>query len=265
MGVFQTDNVRQKRQLIQQACHQALLGNCEGVPFEPARDVVVMDSRDMRDKPGLGSIAGRARLLHDMASIELQAMELGLRTLCEFPEAPKEFREQLAEVTASEGEHLELCLNGIEELGFKWGEWPVHLGLWKAVDVGDDFLDRILIVHRYLEGSGLDAGERLLQRLAGLPQKDASWHAMERIHREEVGHVDFGSRWYRQICRERRLEPGDDFRDRMQKLRRRLPYRTEQIARGPRLAAGFTETELQVLQEWRDQGAPGFRGGGLRT
>ena len=92
-------------------------------------------------------------------------MELGLRTLNELPSAPADFLKELTEVTRSEGRHLKMCLQGLEDLGFSWGAWPVHCSLWAATSVEDSFLDHILIVNRYLEGSGLDAGEQILKRL----------------------------------------------------------------------------------------------------
>ena len=119
-------------------------------------------------KKGLSFKEGQARLLHDLASIELQAMELCLRSLYEYPDAPVAFREQLATIALGEGNHLQLCLNGIETLGFAWGDWPVHVALWHSTANSDSLLDRILIVHRYLEGSGLDAGDTLLRRLSGV-------------------------------------------------------------------------------------------------
>lgn len=251
MNILTTADARQKIKGIAESGHLALLGRLTEVPKAPARDVEVRDFKELPPKQGLGSAAGRARLLHDLASIELQAMELGLRTLIEYPEAKLEYREQLLEVTIDEGRHFELCLNGIEELGFRWGDWPVHNSLWRTVRTGESLMDRVLIVHRYLEGSGLDAGAKILSRLAGLPQKDASWWAMERIHREEIGHVSFGSGWYRDLCQDLRVDPDHDFRVRMQRLRETLPYRTEPLDRGSREKAGFSVAELQVLEELR--------------
>lgn len=249
MNVLKTASARQKIKEIEASCHLAISGKLSAVPEVPARDLRVVDFKELPPKKGLGYVEGRARLLHDLASIELQAMELGLRTLIEYPEAGLEYREQLLHVTVDEGRHFELCLNALEELGFEWGDWPVHLSLWNTVQTGESLMDRILIVHRYLEGSGLDAGAKILSRLAGLPQKDASWYTMERIHREEIGHVDFGSRWYQDLCREQKIDADFDFRERMTRLRKTLPYRTEKLDRESRLKAGFTESELMVLDE----------------
>ena len=219
-------------------------------PEVSARDIQLLSPKELPPKKGLSFKDGQARLLHDLASIELQAMELGLRTLVEFPEAPEQFRKELWDVTLSESVHLEMCLTEIESLGFKWGDWPVHCALWSATSVKDSLLDRILIVHRFLEGSGLDAGETILNRLKSIDAKPVQ-RAAERIFNDEVGHVLFGSNWYRKICDIEKIDPNTDFSERMTKLRWVLPKRVENISVQLRKKAGFTDNEIQYLQDLR--------------
>lgn len=219
-------------------------------PLIPARDISLLAPKELPEKKGLSFKEGQARLLHDLASIELQAMELGLRTLVEFPQAPKEFREQLWDITLSESEHLEMCLTEIEGLGFKWGDWPVHCALWSATSQNDSLIDRILIVHRFLEGSGLDAGETILRRLRGVDARPVQ-KAAEKIFNDEIGHVEFGSRWYRKMCELEKIDASSDFSIRMDKLRWILPKRVENIAVELRRKAGFSENEIQYLQNLR--------------
>jgi uncharacterized ferritin-like protein (DUF455 family) len=190
-------------------------------------------------------------MLHDLASIELQAMELGVRTLVEFPEAPEAFKEELIAITISEADHLRMCLEGIEALGHKWGDWPVHSALWRAVAPEDSLLDRILIVHRYLEGSGLDAGDTLIRRLEGTSGKSSIQKIVKQINFEEIGHVHFGSEWYRKICLQEKLDHGADFVQRMNSLRLRLPKRVEPVNRQLRSQAGFTDEEIQYFENLR--------------
>lgn len=224
------------------------------VPLTPARDILVLPRRQHPPKVGLSKAEGKARLIHDLASIELQAMELGLRTLFEFPDATPEFREQLAAITINEAEHLQLCLVQLEELGFKWGHWPVHLSLWEATSREDTLLDRILIVHRYLEGSGLDACDTLLRRLRGLPPEMAHKgieNAVKIISDEEIGHVDFGSKYYRFFCELEKIDPAVDFPQRMERIEKVLPRRLEPIVRPLRQKAGFTDLEIDFLERFQ--------------
>lgn len=248
--VFETADVRQKLTEIQNAVALAFKAPICHFPKDPARNAEFLIPGHLPPKKGLSFPEGQARLLHDLASIELQAMELGLRTLHEFPEAPLAFREALAAITLSEASHLELCLNGMEKLGFQWGDWPIHNMLWYSVSSEDSLLDRILIVHRYLEGSGLDAGDTLLRRLDSV--LECPLHSIVKtIVTEEVGHVEFGSAWYREICQKENIDPQEDFPVRMQKLRWKLPKRIERISRELRLKAGFTMPEIQFLEEMR--------------
>lgn len=220
------------------------------VPLVPARDVEVLPPQFHPSKKGLADLEGQARLLHDLASIELQAMELGLRTLYEFPQAPAEFQEELVAVTRSEGQHLRLCLDGLGQLGYRWGQWPVHCTLWMATSSEDSLLDRLLIVHRYLEGSGLDAGEQLLKRLKGANAPIVQ-SILQLITDEEVEHVKFGSSWYHSLCELQNIDPKKDFPVRMWKIREFVPKRIEKISYELRRQAGFTESELQVVEEIR--------------
>ena len=144
-----------------------------------------------------------------------------------------------------------MCLNEIQAMGFKWGDWPVNCGLWTAVSDHDSLIDRVIIVHRYLEGSGLDAGDTLLRRLAGVDAKGVQ-KALKIINDEEVGHVMFGSNWYRKFCFEENLNPETDFISRMDKLRGVLPKRIGQVNHELRRRSGFTEKEIFYLERLRE-------------
>lgn len=220
-------------------------------PVLPARDIQALDFKLHPAKKGFSTKEGQARMLHDLASIELQAMELGLRTLVEFPEENQHFREELWALTLSESDHLEMCLTEIESLGFKWGDWPINCGLWQSVSSEDSLLDRLLIVHRYLEGSGLDAGDTLLRRLAGVDAVPVQ-KAVQIINTEEVGHVQFGTRWYNSFCVSQGLNPVDDFSIRMDRLRPMLPKRINPLNHDLRRRAGFSDSEISYLEKLRD-------------
>ncbi len=249
MNWFAIADVREKIRMLPEALTHAL-SETSAAPSRPiaiARDVTVVSKSKLPPKPGLSLPEGQARLLHDLGSIELQAMELGMRTLLEFPEAPADFRKQLAEVTLGEGRHLGLCLQGLNDLGFEWGHWDVHVALLDTVSEADSLLDRILIVHRYLEGSGLDAADSIIKRLNGV-RAPCARPVVQTILNEEVDHVLFGSRWYRRICEEQKIDPSVDFKTRIQKVLEVAPRR-EHIAEALRIRAGFTKDEIDFLNQ----------------
>lgn len=249
--IFELGNIHDKLASVEQCIEQGFKSPCLEFPQFPARDVQNVMPIFHPPKKGLSFKEGQARLLHDLASIELQALELGLRSLHEFPEAPVGFREQLVDVIRGEAKHLQLCIQGLEKLGFRWGQWPVHTLLWQSVDKADSLIDRILIVHRYLEGSGLDAGDTLLRRLDSVLESDLH-KIIPIIVNEEIEHVEFGSRWYVEICRMEKIDPQNDFSERFEKFRYRVPRRIEKISHSLRKKAGFTDSELDYLEELRN-------------
>lgn len=250
-NVLSEHNVWEKLKKIQRDCHRVSTEVLNPIPENPGRDVEVRAIKDLPPKKGLSFKDGQGRLLHDLASIELQAMELGVRTLIEFPDAPEQFRDELRQITLEEAKHLELCLQALDELGQPWGTYPTHIGLWQSVSSADSLLDRILIVHRYLEGSGLDASDHLRMRLSGV-SAGRIHKVVDVIATDEVRHVEFGSRWYREICNREKIDANQDFRPRLMSLIHRIPRRLEKINTPLRTQVGFSGEEIAVLNEVRD-------------
>lgn len=249
MKVFEESDAYKKLHILDLDIEKSLKQTQKNlnVPWAPARNVDVVDLSSMPQKQNLNTIQGQMRLVHDLAHIEMQAMELGLRTLTEFPEASQEFKDQLIEVVLDEARHLKMLLECLEDHKTPWGSFPVHLSLWFATSVEDTLLDRILIVHRYLEGSGLDAGDKITKRLWGAGQKNLL-QVIRVIVEEEVGHVSFGSRWFKDFCEEQKLNPEQVFKDRMWALHHKLPKRVLKLNKEIRKQAGFTDAELEVLE-----------------
>lgn len=221
----------------------------EVVPEIPGRDIEYLPISFCTGKLKISTQEGQQKLLHDLANIELQAMELGVRTLNEFPEAPFEMREELSQIVREEAKHLKMCLGTLERIGGFWGKWPVHMGLWHATHKKDTLLERLFIVHRYLEGSGLDAGDTILKRLSGIENKQVK-QTVKVIVEEEVGHVAFGSKWYSLLAKELKIDDSIFFRRMCQKLMKRHP-RKDRISRTLRLDAGFAASEIDHLEQLR--------------
>lgn len=247
---FSESNVHQKLLYIEEDLHALLSHSCPvglKLPAKLGRSGPVVGIKQMPTKPCLSQVPGQMRLVHDLAHIEMQAMELGLRTLVEFPDTPLEFKEQLAELVLDEARHLKSLIQHLENHQYRWGDFPVHLSLWQSVSAEDTLIDRLLIVHRYLEGAGLDAGDKIIKRLWGMGQKDLH-EKVKVIVDEEVGHVKFGSDWFSHFCRQQNIDPDQYFKKRMPELYKSLPKRSMRLNHGARKQAGFTEVELEVLE-----------------
>lgn len=218
----------------------------DSVPYQPARDIEVVSLSQMPLRQGLSTAEGLRRVLHDLANVELQAIELGVRTLMEYPWAPESFRQELAMIVREETHHLQLCLNEITRRGGFWGEWPVHLSLWQSTCPLDTLAERVFIVHRYLEASGLDSGDLLLKKLSGVP--DPGLRALvKRITDDEVQHVAFGSYWCRSLLRTMNIHEDLFFQRMTQKLISERP-RPNPISFERRRQALFSSAELTFLQ-----------------
>ena len=126
----------------------------------------------------------------------------------------------------------------------------LHLGLWHATHKKDSLLERLFIVHRYLEGSGLDAGDTLLRRLSGVNNKIIN-EIVDTIVIEEVGHVQFGSRWYKHYIEKNKINE-KQFLNRILRLVSHRHPRKDKLAQDLRIKAGFQEFELKAIEEFRN-------------
>lgn len=221
-------------------------------PKQPERDIETLNPSRHPKKKGLSFIEGQQRLLHDLCSIELQAAELCLRTLIEFQNrAPRQFLTELLGVAGEEAEHCGLCLKALKDIGGHWGMFPCHLDLWNTTACEDTLLERILKVHRYLEGSGVDAGFTLLNKIQGVPGGTNLGFVVKRISEDEIRHVKFGSLWFKRICQNEGKIPFEECRRILFKFRKNLPHRRENINTELRILTGFCPEEIRVFKEFQ--------------
>jgi uncharacterized ferritin-like protein (DUF455 family) len=139
--VLTVSSIEAKLAVLDSTLQALSCGEPRPVPDRPARDIECLPIHQLPQRLGLSTLQGQQKLLHDLANIELQAMELGLRTLCEFPQAAAELRDQLQDIVFDEARHLQMCLQALDHLGGYWGQWPVHLGLWHATHSKDTLLE----------------------------------------------------------------------------------------------------------------------------
>jgi uncharacterized ferritin-like protein (DUF455 family) len=175
--------------------------------------------RDMKRRRNLGSLAGRIALIHAVAHIELNAIDLAWDIIARFSteDLPREFFDDWLGVAAEEAEHFALLDTRLVALGGEYGALPAHDGLWEAAAAtAGDLLARLAVVPMVLEARGLDVTPEMIRRLERAGDADSA-AILERIYRDEIGHVAVGVRWFEALCRQRGLDPAAAFHARVRR------------------------------------------------
>ena len=173
----------------------------------------------MPKRRNFGSLAGRLALLHALAHIELNAIDLAWDILARFGDAalPRDFYDDWVGVAAEEAEHFALLTGRLDTLGAGYGDLPAHDGLWEAAAAtAHDLLARLAIVPLVLEARGLDVTPEMILRLERAGDAESAT-VLRRIYQDEIGHVAVGMRWFDWLSRERGLDPVAAFHDRVRR------------------------------------------------
>ncbi|MFM0730872.1 ferritin-like domain-containing protein [Paraburkholderia sediminicola] len=213
------------------------------LPGRPARPELV-DPRKLKRR-SMQSPEGRAVLLHALAHIEFNAINLALDAVWRFAGLPAAFYTDWLKVAAEEAHHFSLLVARLAEFGHAYGDFPAHDGLWDMCErTRADVLARMALVPRTLEARGLDASPPIRARLQQAGDQ-ASAAILDVILRDEIGHVLIGNRWFRHLCDAGGLDPHDTYTrlaDQYHAPKLRGPFNFE-----ARRDAGFDETELVAL------------------
>jgi len=216
-----------------------------GTPGRPPRPNLVAP-RQLAQR-GLGTAEGRAALVHAVAHIEFNAINLAWDAVYRFRDMPAEYYRDWAQVAADEARHFALLAARLAELGHAYGDFDAHDGLWDmAVRTADSCLARMALVPRVLEARGLDVTPGMIERLRSVGDL-ATVAILDVILREEVAHVAAGSRWFAWCCERAGVDAPTTFHDLLETHLRggvRGPFNT-----AARLRAGFTPAELARLDE----------------
>ncbi|MGA7802824.1 MAG: ferritin-like domain-containing protein [Gammaproteobacteria bacterium] len=214
------------------------------VPGRPQRPRLVPPRALARRR--LNTEQGRAALLHAIAHIEFNAINLAWDAVYRFRGMPVRYYEDWVKVAHEEAYHFRLLRDRLRALGSDYGQFDAHDGLWQmARRTAHDVLVRMALVPRVLEARGLDVTPGMMERLRAAGD-DASADILAVILRDEVGHVAIGSRWFRYACTSRGLEPRVTFSRLLEEYmggRVKGPFHHE-----ARLQAGFSAAELADLE-----------------
>ena len=219
----------------------------DGLPGRPAAPVLVPPSEV--PQRSMATLEGRAALVHALAHIEFNAVNLALDILWRFAGMPDAFYRDWLRVAREEAAHFDLLNRRLAELGHAYGDFPGHNGLWDMAErTRDDLLARLALVPRTLEARGLDASPLIRNKLAGAGDAQSA-AIVDIILRDEIGHVAIGNDWYKRLCAEQGREPVACYAELASHYnapRLRGPFNLE-----ARRAAGFDEAELAALVDQR--------------
>lgn len=213
------------------------------VPGRPARPELV----DPKDVPrrNFSSLKGRLTLVHSIAHIEFNAINLALDAIYRFQDMPEQYYTDWCQVAVEEAKHFSLLSDYLVLHNMAYGDLPGHNGLWEmAVKTDFDVLVRMALVPRVLEARGLDVTPNMIKKLKTTGDTQLI-DILQIIFDEEIGHVRTGTYWYRHLCKQRSLEAEKTFLNLIDKHMQGAkfgPFETQ-----ARLDAGFSAQEMQSL------------------
>ncbi len=213
------------------------------MPGRPARPALVPAKQVPSRSPF--TLEGRAALLHAICHIEFNAINLALDAVWRFAGMPADFYTDWLRVAAEEALHFNLLHEHLLTLGFGYGDFDAHDGLWTMCDkTRGDILARMALVPRTLEARGLDATPLIQDKL----RKAGDLRAVEILDiilRDEVGHVAIGNHWFHHLCRERSEDATTAYPQLVRQYE--APRLRPPFNEAARKAAGFTEAEMAFL------------------
>ncbi|WP_205700943.1 ferritin-like domain-containing protein [Jeongeupia sp. USM3] len=230
-------------------------GNCDAGPDRPVVERVVVPGRPLRPElvapsalvnRDVASDEGRAALLHAIAHIEFNAINLALDAIYRFAGMPDAYYLDWLRVAREESLHFTLLSEHLGALGYAYGDFPAHNGLWEmAVKTDDDVMARMALVPRILEARGLDVTPGIREKLKQSGDHRAC-EILDVILRDEIGHVQIGNRWFHWCCAERGLDPVPTFVRLLRDYDAVMPR--GRLNYPARRAAGFSDEELALIE-----------------
>ena len=214
-----------------------------GVPGHPEKPLLV--SPLQVEKRSMRTPEGRAALIHALAHIEFNAINLALDAVWRFADMPVQYYADWLKVAAEEAYHFELLNGYLLNIGYQYGDFSGHNSLWEMAErTKADVLARMALVPRTMEARGLDASPPLRNKFMQIGDTDAAG-ILDIILRDEIGHVAIGNHWFNWLCAERGLEPIATYEALAREYN--APAMRKPLNLEARRKAGFTEEELALL------------------
>ncbi|MGJ8563591.1 MAG: ferritin-like domain-containing protein [Alphaproteobacteria bacterium] len=190
------------------------------LPSHPARpELPALVPQSQLPRRRLGTVAGRCALLHAVAHIEFNAIDLALDMLCRFGQdltLPQDQRQNFADdwisVAADEARHFGLLCERLKELGQNYGDFPAHNGLWEAaLATRHDIAARLAIAPMVLEARGLDVTPAMIKKFSNVGDNQSA-EILTIIYNDEIGHVAKGAKWFHLVAKIRKHTPETYFK-----------------------------------------------------
>ncbi len=248
------DDIGEKLELTHEA--YALCGN-SFIGFDSNSDIRTIEKVKFPDKPLLmsprnmprrsfNSLAGKIAFFHALAHIEWVAIYLAWDIIYRFRNLPNAFYEQWLKVAYEESLHFSLISEYLKKMQVSYGDLPAHKGLWQhAENTEHDILARLAVVPRCMEARGLDVTPSMIEKFKALGDQE-SVAVLNRILKDEIGHVQIGSYWFKYFC----VEQGFDHEEKYKQListcyigKPKGPFNREL-----RQEAGFSNAEIDWLE-----------------
>lgn len=213
-----------------------------GRPEQPE----LVEPRQLKQRSSATEL-GRICLLHALAHIEFNAINIALDAVYRFRSMPVDYIRDWLAVAADEARHFALLNQALLARGSFYGAFQAHSGLWDMVcKTREDVLHRMALVPRVMEARGLDVTPAMIDRLNQAGDGPAV-EILEVILEDEITHVRIGNYWYEYLCQQRGLDRNTTFQALVAKF-------LDGRLRGPfnhpaRLAAGFDAAELELIEQ----------------
>ncbi len=255
---IESDNIAIKEKLTLQCleyCNQNQISR--EIDFKPkifenpsyASKCIIVDPRELPARKDFESREGLATLVHAITHIEYSAIDLALDAVYRFPDMPMEYKRDWLVVAEDEIRHFKMLKELLDTLEYEYGDFPVHCGLFDAAEhTAGSVLDRMAIIPRYYEASGLDVNPQIIKKLDNKrknPIVKKLIDALNIIYDEEIDHVHKGDKWFKYLCNEKGLDESVYFEilERYKLLSKHRPH----INVNGRKEAGFTCVEIKKL------------------
>jgi len=252
-----TDEIALKEELTLQCLAYCTKNDVSDDRFSPRRfekpsyasKCKIVDPRELPARKDFDTNEGLATLIHAIAHIEYSAIDLALDAVYRFSEMPLAYKIDWLEVAYDEIRHYKMLSVLLEEAGYNYGDFPVHCGLFDAAEhTAGSVLDRMAIVPRYYEASGLDVNPQIIKKLENRkknPIVRKLIEALDIIYEEEIVHVHKGDRWFKYLCEKSGLDESVYFEilERYRLINKHRPH----INVDARKEAGFSCSEILKL------------------